>query len=150
MIDRTMSILMVDDSDDDILLATRALEKTGLTYNLVTLSSVQDAIRFFQGEDDFSDRGRFPLPDLMFLDLHMPVADGFDLLQWLLDNPPPRVFPKIIFSASAEDQDVKKAYSLGATAYLMKPCSLNELEGLMRMTHLFWAECRFPQSEHAL
>jgi CheY-like chemotaxis protein len=145
MAERLMSILMVDDSEDDIFLATRAIAKASLPCNLHTSSSVQEAKKYLQGQDQFADRTRFPFPDLLMLDLHMPLMDGFDLLRWLRDHPLREGLPTIVFSASSEEQDVQKAYSLGATAYLTKPCSLHELQDLLRLTHHFWSQCRFPR-----
>ena len=57
---------------------------------------------------------------LMFVDLAMPLVSGFEVLSWLHANRPNQFFP-IVLSGSRRDEDVRKAYGLGAEEYLTKP-----------------------------
>ena len=61
-------------------------------------------------------------PLLLFVDLAMPIMNGFDVLEWVRTHAPNRFLP-IVLSGSRREEDLKKAYSLGANEYLVKPIS---------------------------
>jgi CheY-like chemotaxis protein len=82
-----------------------------------------EAIQYLAGENKFANRDAFPLPELVVLDLKMPRKSGFEVLGWVRNHPDFGKLPVIVFSSSEEPADVKKAYSLGANAYLVKPSS---------------------------
>ena len=73
-----------------------------------------------------------PFPDILILDLKMPRASGFDVLQWIVEHPDYRVIPAIVWSASADRHDVKHAFCLGAHAYLRKPASYEQFTEITR------------------
>jgi DNA-binding response OmpR family regulator len=66
-------------------------------------------------------------PDLILLDLLMPNLDGFEVCEILNKNSQTREIPIIIISGFGNLAEVKKAYSLGAVGYFVKPFSLNDL-----------------------
>jgi CheY-like chemotaxis protein len=69
------------------------------------------------GEGKFSNRTEFAYPTFIMTDLKMPSADGFAVLEFLKGNPEWAVIPTIVFSASSDLDDIKKAYMLGASSY---------------------------------
>src|SRR5215813_12915246 len=83
----TASILLVDDSEDDIILIKRAFEKWKSPVALFVANSGQEALRYLQGEQHYSNRARYPLPELVLLDLKMPGMDGFEVLNWIRAEP---------------------------------------------------------------
>jgi CheY-like chemotaxis protein len=74
----------------------------------------------------------------------MPGMDGFELLQWLKEHPECGIIPVIVFSSSRREADVRKAYQLGANAYIMKPRKLVELVDVLHSTYEFWSHCERP------
>ena len=114
-------ILVVDDSDDDVFLLSRAFEKAGLKNSIIHLSDGEEAVDYLSGENGFTDRSRYPLPKLMVLDVKMPRRDGFDVLQWLLSRKDLDNLPVVMLTSSPRPDDVEKAKALGATDYLCKP-----------------------------
>ena len=121
-----LTVLTVDDSSDDTLLFQRACRKSGASFQLQTVNGGQGAIDYLSGADVFSDRQRFPLPQLMLLDLKMPKKDGFEVLDWVRQQTGSRV-PVAIFSSSQNQKDIEQAYQMGANWYLMKPLDYAEL-----------------------
>lgn len=142
--DRNLLILVAEDSDDDATLLKRAFSKNGINNPVHVCTDGNDAISYLQGTGKYCDRSTFPFPSVIITDLKMPIRDGFDILQWLQDHPECHVIPVIILSASAEERDVRRAYQLGANAYMQKPGSFHDLELLMKSLFEFWAACVKP------
>ena len=96
------------------------------------------------GEGKFSDRKTYPFPSLIILDLNMDDGDGFDVLEFMQANPGWNVVPKILFSSSDDDDDVRTAYYLGASVYHLKPMGADELEERMREIVKYWSSAQVP------
>jgi len=138
-------ILVVDDNPRDITLFQAALENCGIRYPLQIASHSQQAIAYLRGEGAFADRKQFPLPAIIFTDLNMPVADGFELLAWLREHPEHRLMPVVVWTTSRMETDIRRAYSLGAHSYLVKPVNFDELERMMRLAFDYWGICEKPR-----
>lgn len=81
------TILLVDDSETDILLMRMAFQRAGFGIRLQEVHNGAQAIAYLQGTAPYDDRDRFALPTLMLLDLSMPMQDGFDVLTWAAHSP---------------------------------------------------------------
>src|SRR5436305_6100446 len=113
------NILVADDSADDQFLITRAMKKAGAACVMYTVDDGAEAISYLSGMGQYADRGRFPFPDLLLLDLKMPRLGGFDVLRWLRTSPY-RGLPVVAHSTSRLESDVQQAFDLGASDYLLK------------------------------
>jgi CheY-like chemotaxis protein len=129
------NILFIDDSEDDRVLfgiAVRQADAPGLRF-LRPLSGGSEAIKYLEGMGAFSDRDKYPYPDLMVLDLKMPRTTGFDVLTWMKQQLSQAKRPRVVVvSDSRMKADVEKAFGLGADAYFQKPEGLPELVDLIR------------------
>ena len=113
------SVLLADDSEDDRMLFELALRKVPGMRLVGTVLDGDQAISYLAGRAEFEDRKKFPFPDLVFLDLKMPRVTGFEVLDWLRNwEPKPFV---AVFSGSELETDVRRALSLGADTYKVKP-----------------------------
>ena len=112
--------LLVEDNEDDAFFMQRAFKDAGLTNPLHIVTNGQDAIDYIAGQNAFSNRGQFPLPHMIFLDLKMPGVDGFEVLAWIRETQKSRV-PVAVLTSSPEEIDRKRARELGADCYLLKP-----------------------------
>lgn len=127
-----MRLLLVDDSENDALLIKRNLSHAGFNDPLFHLSDSQRAMGYLNGDDEYSDRKKFPLPDVIFLDLKMPILDGFQLLKWIKSQPH---LERVIVIAVTGMQDVKliqRAYEFGAASFLSKDATVEEFENMVR------------------
>jgi CheY-like chemotaxis protein len=77
-------------------------------------------------------------PHLVLLVIKIPLKDGFEVLERVRQNPKLKCTPVIIFSASAQEQDVKRAYDLGANSYIVKPNDPERLEEFVSKIHDYW------------
>jgi CheY-like chemotaxis protein len=116
-----IKVLVVDDSEDDALLLKRGFVRAGVDAPLEFVTSGEDAMSYLDGRDQFADRARYPVPNLMLLDIKMPGTDGFDVLEWVREQPDLELLPVIMLSSSDRQEDVNRAYELGANSYMTKP-----------------------------
>lgn len=126
-----INILVADDSSDDRLILSIILERTGLAHELFETQDGDEAIDFLSHSGPFSDPERFPKPDLFLLDLKMPGKNGFDVLEWLRQNPTAAPGQTVILSGSELPTDMERAREMGAADYLGKPPSLTRLRQLL-------------------
>lgn len=132
------SILLVEDSPDDALLVQRAFRKLGGETRIRLVENGEKAVAYLGGEGDYADRIRFPLPDLMLLDLKLPRRSGFEVLEWLRGQPGLKRLPVVVFTGSREAADVDRAADLGANSYLVKPLGFEALLDLVQALHVYW------------
>ena len=88
------------------------------------------------------------LPEFVLLDLRMPRTNGFEALRWIRLMPELRSLPVVIFTSSVLPEDVQLATALGATSYMVKPGSYEELCG--QIDHLLHRFGLLPEQERAL
>jgi CheY-like chemotaxis protein len=137
---RSGHILVAEDDPTDAYFFQRAFKRAGLPVALHFVRDGQEVIDYLQGEGQFADRTAHPLPQLLLLDLKMPRLDGFDVLEWVRRQPGLAGLQVVIFSSSDEARDINRAYGLGASWYLVKPHSMDELTALVGRFKKFWLE----------
>jgi CheY-like chemotaxis protein len=140
-------ILLVEDDPNDVWLVRHAFQSANISNPLRIVNDGQEAIDYLKGNGAYSDRGAFPLPKLVLLDLKMPRLNGFDVIGWMRRHYPWKLTPIIILSSSALPQDVNRAYELGANAYMVKPADYRALERLFRTIADFWNAGETPTTE---
>src|SRR5213596_1160842 len=77
------AILLVEDNDDDVFLMKHALAAAGVSNPVFVAESGQQAVDYLSGAGEYSDRARFPMPVVVFLDLKLPLMSGHEVLGWI-------------------------------------------------------------------
>jgi CheY-like chemotaxis protein len=116
-------LLLVEDSDDDVFFFRRTFQKLGTNYRLHHALNGAVAIEFLR-EAASADT----LPRIIFLDLKMPVLNGFDVLNWMQKQKFAQAIPVIVLSGSDQQKDKDMAFQLGATDYIAKPMKAADLQ----------------------
>lgn len=112
-------VMIVDDSDDDALLASRCLKAAGLKNPLLHFRSGGDAFMFLkQFCPPATTQGKPPC--LMLLDVNMDGLSGFDILLWARQQPQFKDLKIFMLSGANEEWDAQIAAKLGADEYLQK------------------------------
>lgn len=130
------TVLLVEDSEDDVLVVRRVFSRLKLPHELVVHATGEAALEWLQGTPH--------PPRLMLLDLNLPGLSGFEVLRRIRQDG--RLFPVTILSASAQEADVVQAYRLGANHYLVKPLAFEEFANLLRRWSEYWLSGRLPPS----
>ena len=134
------TILYAEDDANDQFLIERALKKMASPVEVRFVNDGAEALHYLQGTGEFQDRSRFPVPTVIFLDIKMPTVGGFEVLQWLKDNESFKRIPVVMISSSQLQEDIDRAYALGASVYLVKPANLADLQKLFKLTGEFFVE----------
>jgi CheY-like chemotaxis protein len=131
-------ILYVEDEEADVVLLRHIFQKTGIPNPLQAVKDGKLAKDYLAGEPPFDDRSRHPMPGLVLLDLNLPYWSGFEVLEWIRQQPQLRRLPVVIFSSSNRPDDIARAYDAGANGFLVKPNALADLKCLVLAVRDFW------------
>jgi CheY-like chemotaxis protein len=114
-----------------VVLVRTAIAKGGLRIELKTVRDGEELICYLEGKEPFSDRSINPIPTLVLLDLKMPKKDGFQVLEWLRQQPHLKRVVVIVLTAASRQEDVDRSHDLGANAVLVKPTNFDELVDIL-------------------
>jgi CheY-like chemotaxis protein len=125
------TIMLVEDDPADARLIQRAFTKAGISANIVRLNNGDDAVNYLEGKSPYDDRGLYPIPRLLLLDIKLPRRSGLEVLQWLRGRTDElRRLPVIMLTSSRHSIDINRAYDFGVNSYLAKP---ENTAGLLRV-----------------
>jgi two-component system, chemotaxis family, response regulator Rcp1 len=127
-----MKLFLVDDSQDELELLRLVIKRAGLEAELTQAANGESAFRMLK-EDGFR-------PDLMMVDLNMPRVDGFELMKKIRGDEELTYIPILMFSGSATEGDVMKAYRLHVNGFISKPLDLDRYREVMQHIFKFWFE----------
>ena len=125
---RDIRILLVDDDAADVERTLGMLRRCGLEAAVQVARGGQEALDHLFGRGQFQDRIRYPLPDLIFLDLNMPVVDGYAVLRQVRQVENLKGIQVIVLCMSEEEGNRAMAYDGRANSYLVKGSALEKLE----------------------
>ncbi|MBP0903159.1 response regulator [Mariniflexile gromovii] len=128
------NIILVDDDEDDRILFSEALEEVSIKSNLLLFKHGQELI-------DYLFNTEIVLPDLIFLDLNMPIKNGMQCLSDIRSNPRFKDIHIAMYSTSMTDKDIKDSFSNGANIYVNKPNCFNKLKNTVeKILQLNWKD----------
>ncbi|MFW5636359.1 MAG: response regulator [Thermodesulfobacteriota bacterium] len=134
---RSAQVLLVEDSEDDVELTLAALEESRVRMNVHVVPEGRSAMRFLLQEGEFKDK---PRPDLILLDLNLPMMDGREVLKEIRENPALTDIPVVVLTTSESEEDVLKMYQLHANCYITKPVDFNQFTKVIRQIEGFWLQ----------
>jgi two-component system response regulator len=139
---RTFEILLAEDEAAEVELVRQATRKFKASVNLHVVENGLELINFLKKEDRFH---RAPTPDLVLLDLSMPVLRGLEALEMIRAEDSFKHIPIIVMSSTGKDEEVLMAYKLHANCFLQKPMRISEFDRLMENIESFWlSTARLP------
>ena len=123
-------ILIADDESEDRYFLQKALRKAGAKNPVIEFHDGADLLEFL-GREATADKPLNQVASLLFLDIKMPLVDGFDAMQWIREHPIARLLRIVIVSSSNLPTDQARATELGAVGYLEKYPTAVALAGIM-------------------
>lgn len=132
--------LLVEDDPDDAFLLEDACKRLGHEGMLRVARNGEEALAYLLGQGDYADRQRFPLPRLVLLDMKLPRMTGLEVLEWRRGQPAMLHIPVIVLTASQSEEDVARAYELGANSYLVKPVDSTAQLAMVKAVCAYWID----------
>ena len=132
---RVAEILLVEDNEDDVFLTRSAFEASGLRVKLHHVDNGEKCLKFLRKEVPYVDT---PFPDLILLDMHMPVMSGYDVLNEIVKDEKLRHVPVVILTTSNEAADVQKMYALRCSSYITKPVNFDNFVKAIGQLSGYW------------
>ena len=133
-------ILMAEDDADDRLLAQDALTESRLANQLYFVEDGIELVDYLNRAGKYTDKEKYPLPDLILLDLNMPRKDGREALEEIKANPDLRRIPVIVLTTSKAEEDILRSYDLGVGGFISKPVTFDELVKVMKTIGEYWVQ----------
>jgi len=131
-------ILLAEDFEPDAAAIKAAFKKMGVMNPMVVVPDGDDAVAYLKGEGIFDNRQKFPLPGVLLLDLKMPRRNGLEVLEWCKNQPHLKDLLIIMLSGHHDIKDVNRAYELGASTFLSKPISEQDIVNLTTTFTGYW------------
>jgi len=131
-------ILLVDDDPNDIELTLRAFRTNPLGNQVVVARDGIEALDYLRGTGAYAGRNPAHLPQVVLLDLNLPVLDGLEVLRRIRADERTRRLPVVILTSSDEDSDKLAGYGLGANSYVRKPVDFRQFSEAVNRLGLYW------------
>jgi len=131
-------ILIAEDNDDHVVLLRRALKKGAILNPIFVVNDGEEVVAYLKGEGKFADRYEYPLPGLLLLDLKMPKKNGFEVLQWIRQQPFLKRLRVVVLTTSDNPQDIDRAYELGANSFIVKPLEQQQFLEVTEAIKGYW------------
>lgn len=120
-------ILVVEDDGSDAFLLHYAFQQAGILNPIKFVANAEQAMDYLGGSDPFANRENWPLPSLIFTDLHLPRASGLELVRWIKEQSHLREIPVIAMSGCDRTEISEQVYEAGADLALSKPIEQEKL-----------------------
>jgi two-component system response regulator len=131
---KPVSILLVEDSPDDVEITRRALERGQVKNHLTVARDGQEALDILFSRRDTDGA----LPGLILLDLNLPKVDGREVLEKIKSDPKLRRVPVIALTSSTREEDVVRAYDLGVNTFISKPVKFEDFIRVIATIRDYW------------
>lgn len=109
----TQHVFIADDDEDDRLLFQEVIKELPYLVHLSVARDGEVALKVLNAMTD--------LPDVLFLDLNMPIKNGLECLQEIKESVRLKKLPVVIFSTSSYPSNINRVYDAGAHLYIRKP-----------------------------
>ena len=132
---RPLEILLVEDNPADVRLIQLILEDAEFHVNFTVASNGREAMNILKREEGSADA---PRPDMILLDLNMPVMDGREVLAKLEKLPNLSSIPVVVLTTSQSQEDLEYAYSKCISSYITKPVDVHQFNTKVRDLLNYW------------
>lgn len=129
------TVLLVEDELADALMFQEMLEEVAADVSFHHVVNGQEALHFLNRAEGYAAA---PVPDLIVLDLNMPVMNGHDFLRRAKSLDGLRRIPVLVLSTSNDPNDIHRSYDRQASGYVVKPSTYAEYTRVMATIDAYW------------
>jgi len=132
---KPVEILLVEDNPGDIRLTEEALREGRVSNNLHKVENGVEAMAFLRRRGKYADAAH---PDLVLLDLNLPLKDGREVLEEIKSDEQLKRIPVIVLTTSSAEVDILHTYDNHGNAYITKPIDLDQFVKAIKAIEDFW------------
>ena len=132
---RSSNVLLVEDSEIDVLMTTRSFQKASFDIDLQHVPNGRECMDFLRREGAYADAFA---PDLILLDINMPVMDGRQVLAEIAQDKELCMLPVIVLTSSESDEEVEQMYRLGCSSFISKPADSSRFAEVIQHLCSYW------------
>ena len=133
-----VQILLVEDNPNDVKLALHAFKTNNLANNVHVVRDGAEALEFIFRTDRYATRNPDDNPNVILLDLKLPLVDGMEVLRQVKSDPRTQSIPVVMMTTSKEEADMAKSYQLGVNSYIVKPVDFDQFTEAVRQMGYYW------------
>jgi CheY-like chemotaxis protein len=122
-------MLVVEDNPADVAFLNEAIEAVQTPLVLHVVTNGEDALRFLRRDKPFADA---PRPDVMVMDLNLPIKNGKEVLAEMMSQPALRTMPVAILTTSSSEWRMCSTYTDGRCRYFVKTDEFGQLQNIVR------------------
>ena len=131
-------ILLVEDNENDMLLALRSLENSRIANQIDIARDGVEALDYLFGRGQYAERNPCDTPAVVLLDLKLPKIGGLEVLRQIRSERRTKYLPVVILTSSSEENDIVTGYELGANSYVRKPVDFESFSTAVKQLGLYW------------
>jgi two-component system response regulator len=133
-----IDILLVEDNPHDVTLALYAFESHHLANRVQVVRDGAEALEYIFCTDRYAGREIANAPQVILLDLKLPLVDGIEVLRRVKSDPRTQSSPVVVMTSSREECDIVESYQLGVNSYIVKPVDFDQFTEVVRQLGYYW------------
>ncbi len=137
--DGMLSILHVDDDRVDCMVIGRAIKRLGSNYEVTQAHNGIEALMMLRGETDV----KLKRPDIILLDLNMPMMSGIEFLHELRSDPENKSIHVCVMTTSEDAGDISSAKEMNVAGFIIKPLNTDEFDFKFQILDKYWRLNKF-------
>lgn len=137
LIMKSVHLLLVEDNEGDIILTIEALEEKRVINKISVVKNGKEAIDFILQEGKHKN---VEVPDLVLLDVNLPLKNGHEVLQTIKSNEKTKQIPVIMLTTSSSEEDIQLSYKHHANCYITKPVEIEAFMSAIASIEDFWLQ----------
>ena len=134
-------LLIVEDNETDVLCLKKAFEKSGIGKPIITASNGEEALAYLKG--DLPDQD-LRVPNLILLDLNMPIMNGFEFLEVVKSDDRLKSIPVVVLTSSTSSMDMNDSYNNSVAGYIEKPMDPADYLNIVSVLDQYWSLSYLP------
>ena len=137
---KNYQILLVEDNEGDIMLTLEAFEGCNFNTEIQIARNGKEATHLL-----FETQNNNQLPDLILLDINLPLLNGHEVLKKIKENEKTKFIPVVMLTTSSSIKDINSTFANYANSFISKPSDISDFFQTIKSLSNYWFEaCKLP------